>query len=284
MWKLGDRLLQLDRPVMVGILNVTPDSFSDGGRFDSLDEAVVAGLGLVANGADIVDVGGESTRPGSMSVPEGTEMDRVVPVIVQLVSAGVTVSVDTMKPAVAEAAVNAGASVINDVSGFEHPEMRRLASRTEVGLVVMHMQGSPRTMQDDPRYEDVVAEVEAHLRHRADLLVESGCDARRIAVDPGIGFGKTFRHNLELIDGLDVIARIGYPVMLGTSRKGFLGEITGRPVLERDAATATTVALAVERGASIFRVHDPASAREAATIAWAIVGRNPEATEESETP
>lgn len=276
-WSLGDRSIDLDHPVMMGVLNVTPDSFSDGGVFLDLERALVGAARLVADGAEIIDVGGESTRPGADPVPVELEICRVVPVIERVSRTGVVVSIDTMKPEVARAATEAGARIINDVSGFVDPAMRRVAADTGAGIVIMHMQGSPRTMQLDPHYDDVVTEVSDHLAGQAALCMADGVAASAICLDPGIGFGKTVEHNLRLLDRLDRVVALGYPVLLGASRKSFLGRILGidEPEL-RDEATAVTTALGVDRGAMVFRVHDPARSRKAAALAWAIVeGRVP---------
>lgn len=257
---------------MVGILNVTPDSFSDGGAHLDTLAAITHARALTAAGAEVIDVGGESTRPGARPVEADEEAARVLPVIERLAAEGIVVSVDTMKPAVAAAAIEAGAEIINDVGGFSDPGMRELAAATGAGIVIMHMQGTPRTMQDDPRYGDVVGDIRAFLADRARVCLAAGVEPASICVDPGIGFGKTSAHNLELIDRLDELASLGYPVMVGASRKSFLGRLLDIPEpSERDAATAVVTALAVERGAMIFRVHDPASSREAARLAWAIV-------------
>lgn len=272
-WRVGETTIPLDRAVMVGILNVTPDSFSDGGSFEDPEAAVAHGIELSKAGAGIVDVGGESTRPGAVPVDEATELERVLPVVSTLVSEGVLVSIDTMKPRVAEAAIEAGARIVNDVGGLRNPEMIRLVADAGVGLVVMHMQGTPTTMQESPRYSDVVGEVSSFLQARAALAIEKGVDAERIVIDPGIGFGKTVEHNLRILARLSDLCEIGYPVMIGTSRKSFLGLITGTEAPERlDLATAVTVALAFERGARLFRVHDVSSSREATLVAGAIVG------------
>jgi dihydropteroate synthase len=227
---------------------------------------------LVAEGADVVDVGGESTRPGADPVPADVELDRVLPVIRGLAAAGIVTSVDTMKPEVADAALEAGAEIVNDVSGFGDPEMRAVAARWSCGVVIMHMQGDPRTMQLDPCYDDVVGEVGEHLADRARLCREAGVDAGSICVDPGIGFGKTVEHNLELLRRMDEIVALGYPVMVGASRKSFLGRLLDLPdPTERDLATAITVAMGVERGAILARVHEPVPSHQAARLAWAIV-------------
>jgi dihydropteroate synthase len=271
-WRTRTRELSLSRVLVMGILNVTPDSFSDGGRFLDVEAAVAHGRRLVADGADLVDVGGESTRPGAAEVAAGEELRRVIPVIEALAAEGVVVSVDTSKPEVARRSMEAGAEIVNDVTGLASPAMREEVAASGAGVVVMHMQGSPRTMQDDPRYADVVTEVEALLLARAAAAQAAGVPAASIALDPGIGFGKSLRHNLVLLRDLDRLAVHGHPLVVGTSRKSFLGRLTGVEIPElRDGSTAVTVALAVERGASVVRVHDSRSAREAAAVAEAIV-------------
>ena len=256
----------------MGVLNVTPDSFSDGGRHDTKDAAVAHGLELVAAGADIVDVGGESSRPGAEPVTTAVEVERVVPVVVELAGHGVVVSVDTMKHEVASAAIDAGARIVNDIGGLRDPRMVEVVAESSVGVVVMHMKGTPRSMQADPVYDDVVGEIREFLAAAAGTAIAAGVRRDSIVIDPGIGFGKSFAHNLEILRRLDEFAVLGFPIMVGTSRKAFLGRITGkeRPA-DRDLATAATVALAVERGASIVRVHEPTLAREAAAVARAIV-------------
>lgn len=263
----------------MGILNVTPDSFSDGGDFLESSQAIAAGARMVSDGATVVDVGGESTRPGASEVSAVEEIDRVVPVVSALAGFGYRVSIDTTKPQVAAAAIEAGATVVNDVSGFRSPEMVELVASTGVAAVVMHMQGDPRTMQANPHYEDVVTEVAAFLVSRAEALVAAGIDSSSVAIDPGIGFGKTPRHNLELLNGLGAIASSAYPVVIGTSRKSTLKSITGEgDPKRRDGHTAVTTALAFERGARVFRVHDVGASRDALRIADAIVA--PQAWEE----
>ena len=225
-----------------------------------------------SEGADLIDVGGESTRPGADPVSEEEETDRILPVITRLVSKGVPVSVDTSKPEVALRALEAGASVINDVTGFRDPEMVDAAARTGAGVIVMHMRGDPRTMQDEPKYGDVVSEIRAYLVGRALQLEAAGVRPEAIVIDPGFGFGKTTRHNLELFSRLEELSRAGYPVMVGLSRKSTLGAITGEPdPKRRDTQTAIATSLAFERGARVFRVHDVAKSRDALRIAAAIV-------------
>jgi dihydropteroate synthase len=264
--------VDLDRPLLMGVLNVTPDSFSDGGRLTDVEDACRAARRLVAEGADIIDVGGESSRPGAAEVSTLEEIRRVVPVIEQLATEGFVVSVDTMKPDVAAAAIAAGAEIVNDITGFTNPNMRAVAAESGVGVVVMHMQGNPRTMQIDPLYGDVVSEVGAYLAGQAGLCRADGIDRGRIVVDPGIGFGKTVEHNLTLVDRLDELVAGEYPVMVGASRKSFLGRILDiADPADRDVATAITTAIAVERGAKVIRVHEPAVSLQAARLAWAIV-------------
>ncbi|HKZ25386.1 MAG TPA: dihydropteroate synthase [Acidimicrobiia bacterium] len=271
-WALRTRYLSLTTPVLVGVVNVTPDSFSDGGRFADPDRAVARGRELVAQGASVVDVGGESTRPGSEAVSAGVELDRVLPVVAALSGAGVVVSVDTSKAEVAAAALAAGAEIVNDVTALSDPDMARVAAEAGAGLVLMHMLGTPKTMQVDPHYEDVVAEVTSFLVERAGAAERHGVAAEAICIDPGIGFGKTFDDNLTLLAHLELLVATGYPVMVGTSRKSFLGRITGVDDPElRDPATEVTVALAVEQGVQAFRVHEIPGARQAVLIAEAIV-------------
>jgi dihydropteroate synthase len=260
------------RPFRVmGILNVTPDSFSDGGEWFDREEAVTHGRALIAEGAAILDVGGESTRPGAEPVEQEEELRRVVPVIAALRDAGAQLSVDTMKLAVAEAAVAAGASYVNDVTAFRHdPELASFVADRGCDCCLMHMLGEPRTMQRDPRYRDVVDDVKAFLAERVQFAVREGVREEHIHVDPGIGFGKTIEHNLELLQRLDEIVALGLPVVVGTSRKSFLGRLTGREdPHERVAATVATNVLALERGASVFRVHDVAATADGLKVAAA---------------
>jgi dihydropteroate synthase len=256
-------------PVM-GIVNVTPDSFSDGGRFLTPAAAIEHGRSLAAEGAAVLDVGGESTRPGAEPVDAATETARVVPVVAGLAdSLGVPISVDTTKAVVAHAALEAGATVVNDVSaGRADPEMLGVVADAGAGFVAMHMRGEPRTMQADPVYEDVVAEVAAFLVERLAAAVAAGVDGDAVMVDPGIGFGKTFSHNLELLARLpDLVAAVGAPVLVGTSRKSFLGRIVGEDdPAARDDATLATVVWALERGAAMVRVHDVRGAVQAAAV------------------
>ena len=256
---------------VMGIVNVTPDSFSDGGEWFEREAAIAHGERLIAEGASILDVGGESTRPFSDPVPPDEERARVVPVIGALAGSGAQLSVDTMKLSVARDAIDAGATYVNDVSAFRHePALASLVAETDCDCCLMHMLGDPRTMQVDPRYDDVVSEVKAFLEERAAFAVSEGIAEERITLDPGIGFGKTVAHNLELVRRLDEIAALGFTVMIGTSRKAFLGKLAGRDdPHERVAATVATNVLALERGASVFRVHDVAPTRDALAVATA---------------
>jgi dihydropteroate synthase len=265
----------VDAPVVMGIVNVTPDSFSDGGLFLEPDAAAEHGVALAGEGAAILDVGGESTRPGAEPVAEREELARVLPVLERLAAAstGARLSIDTTKPAVARAALDAGAEIVNDVSAFRFaPELAGVTASAGADCVLMHMLGEPRSMQRDPRYEDVVSEVKAFLEQRLDFARAEGVPEQRVWLDPGIGFGKTVSHNLELLRRLDEIVAIGRPVVVGTSRKSFLGKLAGgRPEGERLPGTIATNVLALERGASVFRVHDVAPVVDALGVAAATV-------------
>lgn len=258
---------------LMGVLNVTPDSFSDGGRFFESEAAIAHGLRLAGEGAGILDVGGESTRPGADPVSPEEELRRVLPVVTALAARGHRVSIDTTKLAVAEAALEAGATIVNDVSAFRFaPELAGLVADTGAGCCLMHMLGEPRTMQADPRYDDVVGDVRAFLEERLAYAIAEGVPEERVWLDPGIGFGKTVEHNLELLRRLDEIAAIGRPVVIGTSRKSFLGKLAGvRAPGDRLPGTIATSVLALERGASVFRVHDVAPVADALEVAAATV-------------
>ena len=253
---------------IMGIVNVTPDSFSDGGEWFEREAAIAHGTRLAAEGASILDVGGESTRPFSDPVPTDEERARVVPVIAALAGGGAQLSVDTMKVAVARDAIEAGATYVNDVTAFrKDPDLAALVAEQGCDCCLMHMLGDPRTMQVDPRYDDVVSEVKAFLEERAAFAVSEGVAEERIMVDPGIGFGKTVAHNLELLRRLDEIVALGFTVVVGTSRKTFLGRLTGREdPHDRVAATVATNVIALERGASVFRVHDVAATADALAV------------------
>src|SRR4051812_23117600 len=256
---------------LMGVVNVTPDSFSDGGLFLDAEAAVEHGRRLLGEGADILDVGGESTRPGADPVDEGEELRRILPVVERLAAEGARVSIDTAKAAVARAALDAGAEIVNDVTAFRaSPDMAGLVADRGAGCVLMHMLGEPRTMQEDPRYDDVVSDVRAFLEERLAFALEEGVPEERVWLDPGIGFGKTIDHNLELIRRLDEIAAIGRPVVIGTSRKSFIGRLTGQErAADRVEGTLATNVLALERGATVFRVHDVAPTVAALRVAAA---------------
>lgn len=269
--KLGGTTLDLSSPVVMGVLNVTPDSFSDGGRFTGRGEALEQARAMVGAGAAIVDVGGESTRPGAEPVSAQQELDRVLPVIEAIRSdLDVAISVDTSKPEVIREAVAAGASMINDVYALRRPGALEAAAALDAGICLMHMQGEPRTMQADPRYDDVVAEVTEFLVSRAADCEAAGIGRERIVIDPGFGFGKTVAHNLALLSGLGTLRGTGYPVLAGLSRKSLLAALTGRPVEERMVGSVVLAALAAERGAHIIRAHDVAETRDALAIVAAV--------------
>jgi dihydropteroate synthase len=254
--RCGRHALDLSTPRIMGIVNVTPDSFSDGGRFADAAAAIAYARRLRDAGAAIIDVGGESTRPGAAAVTEDEELARVLPVIEALAGDGALVSVDTMKPGVMRAALRAGVSMINDVRALETPGAIDAAAASDAAVCLMHMRGEPRSMQADPRYDDVVAEVATFLHERAIACEAAGIAHDRIAVDPGFGFGKTLAHNLQLLRGLHAIAELGYPVLAGLSRKSMLGALTGRASEDRLAASIAAALAAVARGAAIVRVHD----------------------------
>ena len=267
-WRAGRFRFPLCRPYVMGILNVTPDSFSDGGLHDNAASAIGFALRMVEQGADIVDVGGESTRPGADAVTVGEELSRVLPVVTELAARGICVSIDTYHPEVAAACVAAGASIINDISGFRDPAMVEVAAGCDAGVIPMHMLGTPKDMQSDPRYGDVVGEVCAYLREVAGLLEAAGIAPDRICVDPGPGFGKNVLHNMQLLAGTDALARLGYPLIAAFSRKRSLGAVTGVEVAaQRVSSSATAAVLAYCGGARIFRVHDVAETVEALQVA-----------------
>ncbi|MEK7475172.1 MAG: dihydropteroate synthase [Candidatus Coatesbacteria bacterium] len=273
-WKARHREIEAGRRTLVmGIVNVTPDSFSDGGAFLGADAAVAHGTALLAAGADLLDIGGESSRPGSDPVPVEEELRRVVPVIDRLVKAtGAVVSVDTTKARVAAEAIAAGAVIVNDISALRgDPRMADVVAHTKAGIVLMHMQGEPKTMQAAPKYGDVVAEIAAFLRERGEAAVAAGISMEAVVYDPGIGFGKTVDHNLEILRRLSEFAALGRPLLVGPSRKAFIGKVLGDlPAAERLEGTAAAVALAVAGGAAIVRVHDVAVMARVVLVAEAI--------------
>jgi len=260
-------------PVVAGILNVTPDSFSDGGEFFESGAAAARAAEMLDEGAGMVDVGGESTRPGSEPVAGDEELRRVVPVIREILDRrpGTVISVDTYHAATAEAALEAGASIVNDVTALQgDPRMAEVVAEAGCPVVLMHMLGEPKTMQQNPVYGDVVAEVRESLARRAEAAVSAGVSPGRVILDPGIGFGKTLEHNLALIEGLEAVVDLGYPVLFGASRKSFIGKVSGGGAGERLFGTVAANVLAYERGASIFRVHDVRANREALELAAAV--------------
>lgn len=270
-WSVRGGEIDLSRPVVMGVLNVTPDSFSDGGRWIDPGEAAERAREMAGAGADLIDVGGESTRPGAEPVPAEEEWSRIGPVLEALDPPPVPLSVDTTKSAVARRALEAGASVLNDVSGLRFdPALADLAAETGAGLVLMHMRGNPRTMQEDVEYEDLIGEVRGFLEEAAGRARERGCRPEQIVVDPGIGFGKSVEGNLRLIGRLEAFLETGYPVLLGPSRKSFIGEVLEVPVEERVEGTIAACLEGLERGARIFRVHDVREVRRALDLATAV--------------
>lgn len=258
--------------MIMGILNVTPDSFSDGGKHFDRENAIAHGMRMIEEGADIIDVGGESTRPGASEITQEEEIARVIPVIKELKRrSDVIVSIDTMKAAVASQALIAGAEIINDVSALSHdPGMADVAGQSGAGVILMHMQGSPRTMQDAPRYQDVVSEVASYLKARVEHAVSKGLARETIAVDPGIGFGKTIEHNMRLLAELTALRACGNVIVVGVSRKSFVGKLTGRPVGERLAGSLAALVFSALYGADVIRVHDVKESCDAATVAMAL--------------
>jgi dihydropteroate synthase len=265
-WRLIDRTLMLDKlPLLMGIVNVTPDSFSDAGKFFGADEAIAHSLKLLDERADILDIGGESTRPYATPVDDAEELRRVLPVIqgVHRARPEAILSIDTSKPAVAKAAIEAGAQIINDVSGLQQPEMIALASECAAGVCAMHMQGTPQTMQDNPFYEDVAEDIYTYLLARRDALLAAGIDRSRICLDPGIGFGKTHEHNLTLMANCWRFHDLGVPLLVGHSRKGFIGKVLGDKNLDRTAGTIGAAMALADQGVQILRVHDVLPVRQA---------------------
>jgi dihydropteroate synthase len=258
---------------LMGVVNVTPDSFSDGGLYLDPEAAIAHGRELAAAGAEILDVGGESTRPGAEAVPTEEELRRVVPVVRELRELDCDISVDTSKAPVAAAALDAGAAIVNDVTALRgDPEMAALCAERGAGIVLMHMRGDPQTMQDDPRYDDVVGEVKTFLAERLEVATAAGIAAERIWLDPGIGFGKTAAHNMELLRRLGELRELGRPLVVGTSRKSFIGRVDGSAAGDRLGGTIASSVIAATEGAEVLRVHDVAEMRQALTVAMAILG------------
>jgi dihydropteroate synthase len=274
-WQCGRFEFKLDRPILMGVLNVTPDSFSDSGQHAAADAAIKHARQLIAQGAHIIDIGGESTRPGAEPVSAQRELARVMPVLEALRHAPVAISIDTCKPAVMQVVLDAGADILNDVTAFRDPQAQALIrEHGRCGLCIMHMQGEPRTMQQAPVYQDVAQEVFAVLEQWADELVAMGVNPNRIALDPGFGFGKTVEHNYTLMRELHRLVAKGYPVLVGVSRKSMIGVVTGRPVDQRLAGSLAGALAGVARGARIVRVHDVAPTRDALLV-WQSVETGP---------
>ncbi|WP_422998366.1 dihydropteroate synthase [Undibacterium sp. Di24W] len=262
------------KPLVMGILNVTPDSFSDGGKFQSLDHAITHAEQMIEDGVDIIDIGGESSRPGAMPLPLDEELKRVIPLIYALRDCGKPISIDTYKPEVMREAIIAGADLINDIRGFASPEARAVVADSDVGLCVMHMQKSPEVMQHQPDYQNVTQEVLAFLRERCDQLIAAGVEKKRLSIDPGFGFGKTLEHNIELLQNIGLMQEeLGLPLLAGISRKTMIGSITGKPVERRMAGSLAAALAAMAQGARILRVHDVAETVDAIKV-WRAVNTN----------
>ena len=267
-------LLKKNKPLIMGILNTTPDSFSDGGKFTTLDFSSAHALQMINEGADLIDIGGQSTRPGAVEISAEEEIRRILPVIKYLRKKAPEriLSVDTSKAEVAEIALKEGVAVVNDVSGGQGEALLEVVSKYDAGLIIMHKKGSPESMQLNPSYKDVVGEIKTYLAHMCDLASSAGVSKDKLVVDPGIGFGKLLEHNMAILNALTEFSEIGYPVMIGTSRKRSLQEICGtRTPSQLEGATCATTALGVQSGAKIFRVHDVKANRQAADVAWAVL-------------
>ncbi len=273
-WKVRGQNVLLERTLLMGVLNITPDSFSDGGLYLDPDQASVRAKWLIAEGADILDLGAESTRPGAEPVTLAEEAERLMPILDSLKSFGALISIDTTKPEIAHLALEKGAHIINDVSGLKDsgPEMAKLAKRYDAGLVLMHRRGNPETMASLSEYEDLIEEVKTELQTSIDLALSAGVHPNQIVIDPGLGFAKSAEANFQIIQGLSRFQSMGFPLMLGPSRKSFLGRATGRSVQEREYGTAACAAIAVFQGTHILRVHEPGGIRDAVRVAEAIRG------------
>jgi dihydropteroate synthase len=271
-FRCGNFLLDLSRPLVMGIVNVTPDSFSDGGQHLQRDAALTHAQQLIVEGADMLDVGGESTRPGARPIGIQEELDRILPVIEGLRGAPVPVSIDTFKPEVMRAAISAGADMVNDINALQDAAAMKVVSTSQAAVCLMHKQGNPQTMQQQPEYQDVVAEVGEFLRERCAAAEAAGIQRDRIAIDPGFGFGKTLAHNLALLRALNRLAEPGVPVLAGLSRKSMLGALTGQDVAHRLPASVAAALIAVQHGANIVRVHDVRATVDALTIWNAVNG------------
>ena len=279
-WRCGRFLFdfaQLQRPVVMGILNATPDSFSDGGKFRTASDAIVQAKRMIESGVDIIDIGGESTRPGAQPISLQEELDRVLPVIDALKDCGVALSIDTYKAQTMRLALNAGVDCVNDIWALRQEgaldavlECSQGEDREECGIVLMHMQRDPLTMQFNPEYQDIIAEVKLFLKQRSELLMDQGVSRKRIAIDPGFGFGKSLEHNLRMLADFEAFTELGFPVLAGISRKSMLGKVTGRDTQERLPASIAAVVMAADRGAQIMRVHDVAQTVDALKLWKAI--------------
>jgi dihydropteroate synthase len=268
---IGNQQFDLSRSIVMGILNVTPDSFSDGGRFDRVEQALAHATRMRSEDADIIDIGGESTRPGAQPVNADQELERVIPVIRAIrQESDIPISIDTSKPEVMRAAVAAGADMVNDVNALQTPGAIEACVELAVPVCLMHMQGEPRTMQQQPQYHDVVRDVAGFLRQRSQACIDAGIDSNDIVLDPGFGFGKTLQHNLDLLDGLDAICELELPILVGISRKSMLGAILDKPIDERLYGGIAAAVIAHTRGARLFRVHDVAPTRDALAICDAL--------------
>ncbi|MDP2784281.1 MAG: dihydropteroate synthase [Sulfurimicrobium sp.] len=270
MFHCGRFTLSLDCPLIMGIVNVTPDSFSDGGKFHSAERAIAHALQLIEHGADMLDIGGESTRPGAQSVGVAEELARILPVLEGLAHCGLPLSVDTLKPEVMRAAILAGADMINDVNALQSPGALQVVAASGVGVCLMHMQGEPRTMQLDPRYGNVLADVKTFLAARVAAAEQAGIARESIVIDPGFGFGKTLEHNLALLHGLDAFRTLGVPLLAGLSRKSMLGALTGLGVAERMLPSVVAAVISAMKGAKILRVHDVKETKQALQIFSAV--------------
>lgn len=270
-WLCGRFEFELKRPILMGIVNVTPDSFSDGGQHARTESAIRHAHTLIQEGADILDIGGESTRPGALPVSVQDELARVLPVVKAMLHSGVAISVDTCKPEVMQAVLDIGVDIINDVTGMRNASAQRIVARHgQCGVCLMHMQGEPRTMQQDPHYDNVVNDIKKELLEHAHALEALGVQAERISLDPGFGFGKTVAQNYQLLANLKVIAQAGYPVVLGVSRKSMIGAVTGQPVDQRLTGSVVAAIAGVLRGAHVLRIHDVRETRDALAV-WQAV-------------
>jgi dihydropteroate synthase len=266
-----DYTLRFEKTLIMGILNVTPDSFSDGGQFTDIDTAIAHGKKMVSDGADVIDVGGESSRPGSAPLSEKEELDRILPIVTRLLhEVSVPISIDTYKPLVADACLKAGAHIINDITGLTNPEMRKVAVKHNIPVIVMHMRGTPKTMQQNPIYQDLFGEITAFFQEQITTARKAGI--HHIIIDPGIGFGKTVEHNLQILKHLGTFKTLGCPILVGPSRKSFIGVITGLSAQERLEGTIAAITVAIMNGAHMIRVHDVNECKRAVQVADAIRG------------